>query len=129
MGLGDECEDGPKSRAAGYAKDVGIRERVAQKSLETCARDGERCSDKDAEDDARQTDVLNDQAVIAGHLAALAEDNAEQIAPKRVKRNGHRAELQGDNDNEKQNDQKKKAVKQELAKCQRLHAQPPMELE
>ena len=72
MRFGDEREDGAEGRAAGYAKDVGIRERIAQKGLEAGARDRERRSNNDAEYDARQTNVLDDQAIVTGNLAALA---------------------------------------------------------
>src|SRR2546429_6990686 len=47
----------------------------SQERLEAGARNGERCSDNDAEDDARQADVLDDQAVIARDLAALTEED------------------------------------------------------
>ncbi len=117
MGFGDEREDGSEGRAAGYAKDVRVCKRIAQQGLKTGAGNGEGRSDKDAEDDARQTDVLNDQAVIAGDLAALAKDDAQQVTAKGIKRNRHGAELQGDDYDEKQNHQKDEALKKELAKC------------
>src|SRR2546429_8138086 len=99
----------------------------SQERLEAGARTGERCSDNDAEDDARQADVLDDQAVIARDLAALTEDDAEQITAESVERNGHGAELQRHDDDKKQNHQKEEALKQEFAESQRPHAQPPVD--
>src|SRR2546430_721597 len=93
-------------RAARDSQNVRIGEGVAQERLEAGARNGERCSDNDAEDDARQADVLDDQAVIARDLAALTEDDAEQITAESVERNGHGAELQRHDDDKKQNHQK-----------------------
>src|SRR5207302_1027885 len=78
-------------------------------------------------DDARQADVLDDQAVIARDLAALTEDDAEQITAESVERNGHGAELQRHDDDKKQNHQKEEALKQEFAESQRPHAQPPVD--
>src|SRR5215469_13352000 len=117
-----------RGAAVGYAKDVRIRERVAEQSLEAGAGDRKGRSDNDGEKDAREADVLNDQAVVARDLAALAEDDPQQVTPQSVQRYGDRAELQCSDYHEKKNESKDEALEKKFAEGQWPHEQPPAEL-
>src|SRR5215467_2248502 len=126
--LGDEAEDGAKRSAAGNTEDVRVGEWIAKQRLEAGTGDRQRCSNNDGENDARETNVLDNQEVIAGNLADLAKKDAEQVAPQGIKRNGNSAKLQGDDYNEKQNNSKDEALEKELSEGQRPHNRPPAEL-
>ena|SRR5690349_2662767 len=128
MRLGDETKNRAKRRAARNAENVRIRERIAEQSLKAGTGNGERGANENGQDDPRQANVLNNQPVVAGDLAALAEDHPQQVTTQSVERNRDGAELQGDHYNEEQDDKKQKAMEHELSKRQRLHAQPPVAL-
>ena len=115
MRLGDKTKDSRYGRSIGDAEDVRVSERIAQQRLEAGTGHGERCSDNDGENDAGKADILNDQAVVTGNLAALAEEHAQQVAPKRIERNRDSAEFQGEDDYEKQNHRQDEALEKEFA--------------
>ena len=101
MRLCDQRENGTQRRTHGDAEHVRIRQGISKQRLKAGSRYGQRCSHGDAEKNAWQADIHDDQAVIAGNLAALPENNPQQVAPQGVERNGHRPELQSNDHNYK----------------------------
>src|SRR6266567_2185834 len=98
---------------AGNAKHVRIRQGIAEQRLKAGSGYGERGTDNDAEKNARQADIHDNQAVIAGDSAALPENNTQQVASQRIKRNRHGAKLQGEDHDKKQVHQKEQTLEEE----------------
>src|SRR5258708_20977276 len=105
MGLDNYGEVGAEAGAGEKAEKIGIRQWIAKQRLKTCAGDGERSADNDAEKNAREADILDDQDVVGGDAAALVEEDTPHIAGKRVKRNRNGAEFDGDDHNAEENQQ------------------------
>src|SRR5207245_4246113 len=101
MRLGDEGQDRPQGSSAGNTKHIRISKRVAKQGLKAGSSNGERGAHDYAKKNAGQTDIHDDQAVIAGDLAALPEKDAQQVAPEGVERNRNGAEFQSNDHDHK----------------------------
>src|SRR5216683_5987538 len=75
VGFDNEREDGAETRTAGNTEDVGVRERISKQRLKAGASNGERSTDNDSEENARKTDILDDQDVVAGDVGALVQQD------------------------------------------------------
>src|SRR5271168_1293961 len=98
MRFDNQRNDGADRRAARDAENVWIRQRITQQSLKAGASNGKRCAHKNAEKDARQANIKDDELIFAGELTALSEKNAEQIVTQAVERHRDSAELECDHD-------------------------------
>ena len=125
MWLRDQREDGTQRSTHGDAEHVRIGQRIAQQRLKTGSRDGERRANNDAEKDARQTDILDDQDIITGKIGALAQKNVPEIPAEGVKRNGDSAKLHGDDHHDEQDQHQDRTLQEEAPKRQWAHARPP----
>src|SRR5262245_9132039 len=106
--------------SARNAKHIRIGKRIAQQRLETGSGDRERCAHERSQQDARQAQI-QDEAVFGRNVAALAEENAKQIADQAIKRKMDGAELERHNHHAKENDRQDKALQQKTADSQRPH--------
>jgi len=120
--LADHREQSSDSRAVRNSKNVGIRKRVAQQRLKAASGYGERRAYENRQEDSRQPQTEDDQAVLAGDFVAAADEHAEQVVPEPVQRHRHRAELQGDEYDQEQNQQQDRALPEQAADRQRAHA-------
>jgi hypothetical protein len=101
MGLDHQRNDGADRRATRDAENVRVSQGITEQCLKTRTRNRKRSAYKDAEKNARQTDIKNDELVFAGELAGLAKKDAKQVVAQAVERDGNGAELERDNhDNE-----------------------------
>ena len=67
-----------EARAGRHADKAGIGQRIAEQPLHDRAGDGERCADQHAEDDARQADVVDDDAVARRQRIGRRSDGNSQ---------------------------------------------------
>lgn len=123
MRLDDQSDDGADGSAAGNAENIGIRERIAKQGLKADAGDGERSPDKNAEKNARQTDIENNELIFAGELAGLAKEDAEEIAAQAVERDGDGAHFESDHHDDEKNRGEDPAISEQATECQRAQAQ------
>jgi hypothetical protein len=93
MSLGNYRQNRSDGGAAGNTQYVGIGEGIAEQRLEAGAGDRERGTDENGEENAGQTNVDHNHAVIAGEGAGLVEQNTDQVASKTVKGDGNGAKL------------------------------------
>src|SRR6266849_8077239 len=124
MWFDNQSEDGSEGRTAGDAKNVGIGKRVAEQSLKAGAGDGQRRADYNCKQNARQADFDHDHGVVAGELAGLAEQNANQVPPEAVERNRNGAEPECDDYHNEQNYSEDAALEEQALQSQRSHAHP-----
>src|SRR5882757_7764728 len=103
MRLGYESEDGAQGDPQRDTENVGIGKRIAKQGLEAGASNGKRRANDNRQENTWQTDFDHDHGIVAGELAGLAEQNADQVMPKAVERNLDGAQPEGDDYHDKQN--------------------------
>src|ERR1700722_14203475 len=94
MRLQNYRQDRAHRSTAGNAENIRICKRITQQRLKTGSCNSQRSAYEDAEQNARQTNIEDDEAVIAGERTGLMESEANQIIGQAVERNLKRAKLQ-----------------------------------
>ena len=90
----DQRQDGSQRRAARNSQHERIGQRIAQQRLKTCAGNGQRRSHQDSQQNARQSQIKNDEPVFRGKLVAASDGDAPEIHDQVGHGNRHRAQLQ-----------------------------------
>jgi hypothetical protein len=82
----------------------------------------ERRADDDGEENAREANLDDDHAVIAGERLSLVEQDADQVASEAVEGNGNGSEFERYHYDDKKDDGQKATLKEEALQRQWAHA-------